>query len=112
MLQIFCFTSLQIKKIIEEIHSNLNFRLADINDIEFLIKQDILYQEHYYVSLKRNIDHWKYLLHEAKKTEYGSEFWIIENESRSEKYYFRILLQGYSKGLIMRRIQRILVPNT
>jgi hypothetical protein len=81
-----------------------NFRLAGINDIQFLMKQDELYREHFFISSIRNIDHWKYLLTEGKKTDYGSEFWMMENENRNEKYYFRILLQGFGTGLILSEV--------
>lgn len=79
-----------------------SFRLANKNDIPFLIQQDADYRKTYSISVNRNKYTWEYLLKYSIKTAYGSEFWIMEKGE--EKYYFRIPAHGFGEGLIVSEI--------
>ena len=80
------------------------FRLATEDDIPFLMKEDEYYREFYALSSFRDKAHWKYLLTESLKTEYGSEYWILESKDRSKKFYCRIPEHGFGEGLIISEI--------
>jgi predicted N-acetyltransferase YhbS len=85
------------------------FRLAGTGDIPFLAGEDERYRRSNFLSVYRDDAHWKYLLTYSQKTEYGSEFWIMEGKGaegkRAEgKYYFRIPREGFGAGLIVSEI--------
>ena len=77
------------------------FRLAELADIAFLMKEDEVYRERYSFSSFRDEAHWKYMLGEGLKTEYGSEYWILESKEKAEKFYCRIPAEGFGDGLIV-----------
>ena len=85
-------------------NSAYTFRLAEEEDIPFLENEDENYRAYYSLSSYRDEAHWKYMLTESLKTEYGSEFWVMENKEKSEMYYCRILEQGFGTGLIISEI--------
>ncbi len=80
------------------------FRLAETDDIPFLAGEDERYRRLNFLSAFRDEECWNYLLTFSRKTEYGSEFWIMEGQRREERYYFRIPLQGFGDGLIVSEI--------
>ncbi|MCP4104491.1 MAG: GNAT family N-acetyltransferase [Desulfobacteraceae bacterium] len=80
------------------------FRLAELQDIPFLMQEDEYYRKNFSVSVFRDEANWKYLLTESLKTEYGSEFRIIESKEKQEKFYFRVPQEGFGKGLIVSEI--------
>ena len=88
----------------KEIERGCTFRLAGIEDIPFLMKEDEIYRANYSISAFRDEAHWRYMLTEGLKTEYGSEFWIMENKQNSEKKYCRIPEDGFGTGLIISEI--------
>ncbi len=77
------------------------FRRAEAADIPFLIEEDSKYRDSFYISSVRDEGHWKYLLNESLKTEYGSEFWIMEHPETGIRHYFRLPLGGFGDGLIL-----------
>jgi predicted N-acetyltransferase YhbS len=77
------------------------FRRAEVEDIPFLIEEDSRYRNYFHISSVRDEGNWKYMLNESLKTEYGSEFWIMELPENGGKYYFRIPLEGFGDGLIL-----------
>ena len=80
------------------------FRLAGEEDIPYLMKDDASYRASLSLSSFRDEAHWRYLLNESQKTEYGSEFWIMEHKETAERYYCRIPGQGFGTGLIVSEI--------
>jgi GNAT superfamily N-acetyltransferase len=84
--------------------NNYGFSEAGIQDIPFLMEQDDLFKSSFDISANRNKATWEYLLSHSKKTEYGSEFWIIEDKLLQDRYYFRIALQGFGSGLVISEI--------
>jgi predicted N-acetyltransferase YhbS len=80
------------------------FRLAKTEDIPFLMQQDEAYRKSFSISVFRDEANWNYLLTDSLKTEYGAEFWILENPEKNEAYYFRIPFEGFGKGLIVSEI--------
>ncbi len=80
------------------------FRPCDASDIPFLLKQDEAYRAAYCVSVVRDRAEWEYLLTHSLKTEYGSNFWMIENREGSEAYYCRSPRQGFGHGLIVSEV--------
>jgi hypothetical protein len=80
------------------------FRLAVAEDVPFLLEEDERYRRSSFLSVYRDEAHWKYLLTYSQKTEYGSEFWIMEGERAEERYYFRIPREGFGAGLIVSEI--------
>lgn len=78
------------------------FRLASQDDIPYLISQDELYRRAYTISAVRDVAHWGYLLTDSKKTEYGSEFWILSHEDG--EFVFRIPQDGFGEGLIISEV--------
>jgi hypothetical protein len=79
-------------------------RLAGEEDIPYLMQEDVYYRASYALSSFRDEAHWNYLLTESLKTEYGSEYWIIEHKEKAEKFYCRIPGQGFGTGLIVSEI--------
>ncbi|MBI9052979.1 MAG: GNAT family N-acetyltransferase [Bacteroidales bacterium] len=77
-------------------------RNAEISDIPFLISEDKSYRDANYISVFRNTNTWEYILRQGRKTEYGSDVIILEFEQ--EKFYCRILFQGFGKGLIVSEV--------
>jgi predicted N-acetyltransferase YhbS len=80
------------------------FRLAGVGDIPFLMKEDESYRAYYSLSSFRDEAHWKYMLTEGLKTEYGSAYWIMEDKEKLGKYYCRIPEEGFGTGLIISEI--------
>lgn len=80
------------------------FRLATAADVPFLAAEDGQYREAFSISVHRTVDHWQYLLTESKKTEYGSEFWVMEDPDSQERYYARIPALGFGEGLILSEV--------
>ena len=62
------------------------------------------YRQSFSLSTFRNKAHWHYLLTESQKTEYGSEFWIVEHKSKAELFYCRIPQEGFGSGLIVSEV--------
>lgn len=93
----------------ENENPQFTFRLADKNDIPYLIEQDRIYRDSYSISVQRDQKVWEYLFEYSPKTEYGSEFWIMEGSD--EKYYFRVPGFGFGKGLIVSEISESISPN-
>jgi len=79
-------------------------RPAGLDDIDFLMREDNAYRNAYYVSAFRDEANWRYLLTESAKTEYGSEYWIIEHAGNNEKYYCRMPHEGFGAGLIISEV--------
>ena len=87
----------------ESRESDFVIRDATLEDIPFLIRQDKLYQEKYFLSVNRSKEQWAYLLTHSKDTEYGADYWIIEH-ANGEKYYARIPYTGFGYGLIISEV--------
>jgi predicted N-acetyltransferase YhbS len=87
-----------------EIKANFTFRLCDHDDVAFLLKQDEIYRQSFSISSYRDQENWHYLLSDSLKTEYGSEFWIVENSDQTEKYYCRVPQEGFGHGLIVSEV--------
>jgi predicted N-acetyltransferase YhbS len=81
-----------------------DFRLAEVGDTPFLRGEDERYRKSNFLSVYRDDTHWKYLLTYSQKTEYGSEFWIMEGRKTDDRYYFRIPQEGFGAGLIVSEI--------
>jgi len=79
------------------------YEVAEI-DINFLLQQDSLFSDNFDISVSRSRENWEYLLVDSKKTEYGSEFWIIKDKANNEKFYFRIALHGFGSGLVVSEV--------
>ncbi|MGA1825883.1 MAG: GNAT family N-acetyltransferase [bacterium] len=79
------------------------FRRAGLDDIIFLMEEDTKYRRFYSISVKRDKENWRYLLTHSLKTEYGSDFWIMENKD-NEQFYFRIPHKGFGNGLIVSEV--------
>jgi len=81
-----------------------SFRLARLDDIAFLLQQDEDYRRFFPLSAFRDAAIWKYLLTESLKTEYGSEYWIMQHRENGERFYVRIPQEGFGNGLIVSEI--------
>jgi predicted N-acetyltransferase YhbS len=88
----------------EEEDDVYTFRLAALEDIPYLMQDEASYRASTAVSSYRDEAHWRYLLTESQKTEYGSEFWIMEDVTKAERHYCRIPSQGFGEGLIVSEI--------
>ncbi len=84
-------------------------RLAGEKDIPYLMQEDVRYRASYALSSFRDVAHWKYLLTESLKTEYGSEYWIMEHKEKAEKFYCRIPGEGFGTGLIVSEISEDII---
>ncbi|MBT4500905.1 MAG: GNAT family N-acetyltransferase [Gemmatimonadetes bacterium] len=80
------------------------FRLANVEDIPFLIEEDSAYRKSFSLSSLRDEAVWRYMLTESGQTEYGSEFWIGERKDGGERFYCRIPKDGFGNGLIVSEI--------
>lgn len=80
------------------------FRLAGPDDIPILMEADAIYGRSFFITTQRDEANWRYLLNESQKTEYGSEFWLVENREMKETYYCRIPREGFGQGLILSEI--------
>jgi predicted N-acetyltransferase YhbS len=80
-----------------------SFRLARVEDIPYLLQEDQIYRDHFSLSTFRDNANWKYLLIDSLNTEYGSEFWIMEDRNH-RKFYCRIPQHGFGRGLILSEI--------
>ena len=80
------------------------FRLAGVDDIPFLAEQDAAYRAAFSLTSFRDEDHWRYLLTESQKTEYGSELWIMDGQGSARPFYCRIPQEGFGTGLIISEI--------
>ncbi|MCP4132581.1 MAG: GNAT family N-acetyltransferase [bacterium] len=91
-----------------------SFRKGDSQDIPYLMEEDAAYRKIASVSSFRDKEAWEYLFSHSLKTEYGSEYWIMESKGDTdtmEKFYFRIPAQGFGEGLIVSEISMgITVP--
>jgi len=77
----------------------LNIRKVNEGDIPFMIKEEEQQGNQLDIRVQRTQEHWHYLLHKSKETEYGSEFYLIQS---AEKYYYiRLLVTGFGQGLIV-----------
>lgn len=81
-----------------------SFRLAELDDIPFLLREDEVYRGRFSIATFRDEANWRYMLTESRETEYGSEFWIMEAKGSDERFYFRIPQGGFGKGLIVSEI--------
>jgi hypothetical protein len=94
--------NIPLEKISERFNnSGFTFRLAEKEDIPFLMKEDEKYRAGYLLSSVRNEMHWEYLLTHSLMTDCGAEFWIMQDNVRGEVFYFKILLKGFGAGLIV-----------
>ncbi len=80
------------------------FRLAGTEDIPFLMAEDEGYRNSNFLSVFRDEKIWNYLLTYSPMTEYGSEFWIMEDKNSKERCYFRVPSKGFGDGLIVSEI--------
>ena len=80
------------------------FRKAETTDIEFLMSQDDAYRRANTFSVFRSQEEWDYLLTHSKSTEYGSDFWIMENGNGDADYYARVPYEGFGHGLILSEV--------
>ena len=80
-----------------------SFHLASVEDIPYLLQEDQIYREHFSISTFRDKANWRYLLTDSLKTEYGSEYWIMEHRD-NQKFYCRIPRHGFGSGLILSEI--------
>ena len=80
-----------------------SFRLAGLEDMPFLLREDATYRSSFSISSVRDEANWHYMLTESRQTEYRSEFWIMEGEG-GERFYFRVPQDGFGKGLIISEI--------
>jgi len=87
------------------------FRLAETEDISFLVREDERYKKSNFLSVFRDEANWNYLLTYSQKTEYGSEFWIMEDQKTEQMYYFRIPYEGFGEGLIVSEISECISDN-
>ncbi len=86
------------------IDKSFSFRLASLDDIPFFMTADAAYRSAFDLAVARSAAHWHYLLTDSPKTEFGSEFWIIENQKTNKKHYFRIPADGFGDGLIVSEV--------
>ena len=84
--------------------SEYSFRPASIEDIPYLLQEDQIYRESLSLSVCRDTANWTYLLTESVNTEYGSEYWIMEHQDATRRFYCRIPKQGFGTGLILSEI--------
>lgn len=82
----------------------ITLRPAVLDDIPLLMRADERYRAAYWLSAIRTRAHWHYLLTGSRKTEYGSEYWIIEEHRRGETAYCRIPTAGFGQGLIVSEV--------
>ncbi len=89
---------------IDESYNSEQFRIrkADFSDITFLMSEDEKYRHKNFISSFRSKQQWEYILSDGKKTEYGSDVYMIESEN--EKYYCRVLYVGFGRGLIVSEV--------
>lgn len=81
------------------------FRLADKEDIPYLMREEELHRNSYGVTVARDEAAWEFLLNERHDTIFGSDFWIMERGAE-ERYYCRMPLQGHfgGRGLIISEV--------
>ena len=77
------------------------FRPATRDDIPYFMDQDKAFAQAYDICVSRTPEMWAYLLSFSKKTEYGSEFIIMEDEAGKTAGYFRITTGGFGPGLMI-----------
>lgn len=85
-------------------HSKYLFRPASIEDIPYLLQEDQTYRDFFSLSVFRDTANWTYILTKSVHTEYGSEYWIMEQQDEVQKFYCRIAKQGFGTGLILSEI--------
>jgi len=93
--------NLAFSKIPELKDEHFMFRLAGLDDIPFLMKEDEKNRSYYDISSFRDEAIWRYLLTHSLETEYGSEYWIMEGSDSFGPYYLRIPEEGFGEGLII-----------
>ena len=74
-------------------------REVQLSDIPFLMLEDDKYRKSNFISVVRDKKQWEYIIRYGKETDYGSDILIFE--SAKEKFYCRILYQGFGKGIIV-----------
>lgn len=81
------------------------FRLARKEDIPYLMREDEVHRNSYFVTSARGETTWEFLLDERHYSIFGSEFWLMER-GREERYYCRMPLQGHfgRRGLIVSEV--------
>ena len=89
--------NLDLRSIKEIGNSGFKVRQAELNDIPFLLDQDQEYRKTEYISVLRDKKIWEYLLTHSKETDCGCDCYIFE--SNLEKFYCKIMYQGFGKGL-------------
>lgn len=95
----------------EQEEETYSFRLASVKDIPYLLQDDKNYRDHFSISAFRDEANWKYLLTQSPNTEYGSEYWIMEDLNKQEKFYCRIQNHGFGSGLILSEISDCITYN-
>ncbi len=81
-----------------------SIRLGNVEDIDYFMAQDRVSQNAFSITCCRSRDNWRYLMTESRETEYGSEFWIMENPQKEEKCYCRVPGEGFGDGLILSEV--------
>ena len=69
-----------------------------------MLKQDDAYRKAYLISSVRTEANWRYLFNRSFETEYGSDFWIVENNRSEPCSYCRISRSGFGQGLIVSEV--------
>ncbi len=87
----------------DTIATGFAIREATLEDIPFLMHQDKIYRQNYFISVNRSKDQWRYLLTHSKETEYGADYKIIEHSSR-EKFYARFPQAGFGHGVTISEV--------
>ena len=86
--------------------SSFEVRKAEITDIPFLMQEDENHKKSNLISVVRSHKQWEYILTHGGRTEYGCEILIFE--SINEKFYCRVLLEGFGKGLIISEVSGLI----
>jgi hypothetical protein len=74
-------------------------READTADIAALMENDVAYRTALNFATLRSRENWEYMFGPGKKTEYGSDFYVVEGVG--DAAYFRISREGFGDGLIV-----------
>ena len=88
----------------EDEPESYTFRPAETGDIPALMQEDETYRASFSVASWRDEENWHYLLTHSPATNYGSEFWLMEQTGGGERFYFRIPRDGFGTGLIVSEI--------
>lgn len=107
-----CFINIKLEDIHPGYPEEFAFRKAEITDIPFLMAQDKKYRDGHDLSVVRNKAVWEYLLTHSVNTEYGSEYWIFRDQTKTHRGYFRIPFDGFGEGLIVSEISEDITQNS